>query len=80
MKKIKLIAFLFLFCSLFLIGCKDKEDDDKNNPTLPTPVVKVKDYIIIGGYTALEVTNYDSLSLFDIVIEDPNIVSLNALI
>ena len=78
MKKIKLIAFLFLFCSLFLIGCKDKEDDDKNNPTLPTPVVKVKDYIIIGGYTALEVTNYDSLSLFDIVIEDPNIVSLNA--
>lgn len=78
MKKIKLIILLFLFCSLFLIGCKEKGNDNKNDPDLPIPVIKAKDYIIIGGYTTLEVTNYESLDLFDIVIENPNIVSLNS--
>lgn len=75
MKRFKLIIYLLLFSSLFLVGCKDK-DNNPDNPELDNPIVEAKSYIFIGGYTTLKVTNY-SIDLFDIIIEDPTIVSLN---
>ncbi len=80
MKKIKIIAFIFIFCSLLLVGCKKGPDvkPPVQNPELPAPVIEAKSYITIGGYTTLNVTNYSSLDLFNISIEDPSILSLNS--
>lgn len=80
MKKIKIITFLFIICSLLLIGCGKKpgNNPEEPDPQLPTPIVESKSYITIGSYTTLKVTNYSSLDLFDISIEDPTILSLNS--
>ena len=80
MKKIKIIAFIFILCSLLLVGCKKGPDvkPPVPNPQLPAPVIEAKSYITIGGYTTLNVTNYSGLDLFNISIEDPSILSLNS--
>ena len=80
MKKIKIIAFIFILCSLLLVGCKKGPDVNPpvQNPQLPAPVIEAKSYITIGSYTTLNVTNYSSLDLFNISIEDPSILSLNS--
>lgn len=74
-KTLFLIAMVFL---LGLTGCNNNNDDDPNNNTnIPaftpvTPNIELKqDYYIIGDIIDFNLTNYESIDLFDISYE-PN--------
>lgn len=82
--KNKIFVLVLVFGLLFITGCKEKDNDDdkdintNNSPELEMPIAEMnKDYYVVGDKIGFNLSNYDSLDLFNITFDDEYAVKFN---
>lgn len=76
MKKLSFI--LLIFCCLFFSGCDNDQPilPPDNDPIMPEIITK-KEYLSVDDTMFLSIKQYDSLDLFDITIDNKEILSID---